>query len=148
MTVVTEADIVIDLVEWMDDHVPYDCLDAGEGQWVLHHLGMKEVSNRIGNRIGSMSVSCYNSDKTTTASEMVQQAKRYHEKGYFELQWHHDGVIKGHLFLLGDTLQPAYDTGNTIVVTDAECPDCKGSKQYVGLYAITPCYTCQGGAPS
>lgn len=132
------------LMEWLD-YLPQDYLgDWGLKLYVENNEGKQQGVAEWGPWSGPLSGTkkkLVASDVVVYATDVCAQAQP-RVSGFCELQWHRNGAKKGCPFKVGGTLQPAYDTGNAI--TTSECPDCKGSKKYVGIHEITSCYTCQG----
>ena len=78
---------------------------------------------------------------------VVEAAQRYCTVGQFEVQWEHEGAKNEYYFRLDGEAGASMGTA-TPGASEGPCPDCNGTKQYVGLYTVTPCYTCQGGGPA
>lgn len=142
MSEIAIQDCTVDrIVEWMDN-LPQDLLHAGHGYWILYFVDPKGAFKFV----GKWGAAFYQTDSRREARFLGGKALECRQEGNFSVQWHHHGEAKKDwLFWVGS--EPSTDSGGTLSSGEL-CPDCKGSKQYVGLYSMTPCYTCQGGGPS
>lgn len=139
------------IVEWMNVSLPQDCIGDGVfelyitppstkavGSWAYSSPTMSDSWKRS---MAKMIVTC--------ARDAVEKASPPLSWGAFKLVWRHELTTAWWAFQVDE--EPSTSSGDAVSSAGPEdpvCPDCKGSKQYVGIFETTPCYTCQGGGPS
>lgn len=127
------------IVGWLNT-LPQD--SVGDGSLTLHAFEVDDYSKFLRDwRRTHTSSRMTRGEKGAVASNLVQRARQHGFLGedLYKVKWSNLGSDHSCQFQIKE--------GVPMLKADTEtkvCPDCKGTKQYVGLYAVTPCYTCQG----
>lgn len=137
------------IVEWLDE-LPQDRI--GDGKLELYAAPPATVVVWSSWQPITSSSTMSDPMKLRMAARCVRHAESYlasHPSlSVFELVWSHEGITTGLSFQMPLVPWTNLEGTNSPTVSSAVCPDCKGSKKYVGILETTPCYTCQGGGPS